>query len=420
MTRPTVVALSALAFAGALAVTLLVAEAFFGIPRADSGPVGGLLALVGGIVTLGALVFMRPAILGRAGGVRAQLAGASLVAILLLLAMVLSGARAMFLSAHDLSVLLTMLLFAALLAVGLSLLWSASFAGRIERLRQAAGRLAHGDLEAGLVVEGHDEIAALAGEFNRMAAALRQAAERERAVEQSRRDLVAAVSHDLRTPISAARALLEAVADGVVEDPSVEARYLAAAQGEIRHLGQLVDDLFELAQIDAGLLRITLERASLSDLISDTLAGFHARAEQQGVHLEGAIEGEVDPVLVSPPKIQRVLRNLVDNALRHTPADGTILIRAAADAAVVRVEVADSGEGIAPDDLPHVFERSFRAERSRTRARTTRTGVADAEATGAGLGLTIARGLIEAHGGQISVESEPGQGTRFQFTLQRA
>ena len=415
MSRRAVVALSALAFAGALAVTLLVAVTLFGIPVADAAAVGRLLALVGGGVTLGAVAFMRPAVLGRVGGVRAQLAGASLVAILLLLAMVLGGARAMFLSSHDLAVLLTMLLFAALLAVGVSLLWSASFAGRIERLRQASGRLARGNLDTALGVEGHDEVAGLAEEFNRMAAALRQASEREREVEQSRRDLIAAVSHDLRTPISAARALIEAVADDVVEDPAVEARYLAAAQREIRHLGQLVDDLFELAQLDAGLLRITLEQASLSDLISDTLAGFHARAEQQGIRLRGAIEGDVDPVLVSPPKIQRVLRNLVDNALRHTPADGTIVIRAAAHDAVVRVEVADSGEGIAPEDLPHVFERSFRAERSRTRQ-----GAADTDTTGAGLGLTIARGLIEAHGGQISVQSEPGHGTRFQFTLQRA
>ena len=415
MSRPAVAALSALAFAAALAVTLLVALTLFGIPGADAAAVGRLLALVGGAVTLGAVAFMRPAVLGRIGGVRAQLAGASLVAILLLLAMVLGGARAMFLSPHDLAVLLTMLLFAALLAVGISLLWSAPFAGRIERLRQAAGRLARGNLDTTLAVEGHDEIAGLAEEFNRMAAALRLAADREREVEQSRRDLIAAVSHDLRTPISAARALIEAVADDVVEDPAVEARYLTAAQREIRHLGQLVDDLFELAQLDAGLLRITLERASLSDLISDTLAGFHARAEQQGIHLLGAIEGDVDPVLLSPPKIQRVLRNLVDNALRHTPADGTILIRAEAHDAVVQVEVADSGLGIAPEDLPHVFERSFRAERSRTRE-----GTADAETTGAGLGLTIARGLIEAHGGEISVESEPGRGTRFQFTLQRA
>ena len=415
MSRRAVVALSALAFAGALALTLLVAVTLFGIPVADAVAVGRLLALVGGGVTLGAVAFMRPAVLGRVGGVRAQLAGASLVAILLLLAMVLGGARAMFLSSHDLAVLLTMLLFAALLAVGVSLLWSASFAGRIERLRQASGRLARGNLDTALGVEGHDEVAGLAEEFNRMAAALRQASEREREVEQSRRDLIAAVSHDLRMPISAARALIEAVADDVVEDPAVEARYLAAAQREIRHLGQLVDDLFELAQLDAGLLRITLEQASLSDLISDTLAGFHARAEQQGIRLRGAIEGDVDPVLVSPPKIQRVLRNLVDNALRHTPADGTIVIRAAAHDAVVRVEVADSGEGIAPEDLPHVFERSFRAERSRTRQ-----GTADTDTTGAGLGLTIARGLIEAHGGQISVQSEPGHGTRFQFTLQRA
>jgi signal transduction histidine kinase len=244
-----------------------------------------------------------------------------------------------------------------------------------------------------------------------MAHRLAEASDREKEAEKSRRDLVAAVSHDLRTPLTSARALIEAVADGVVEDPETQARYLASARSELEKLGRLVEDLFELSRIDAGALRLNLEAASLGDLISDTLSGFKYQAENRGVSLVGEVADGVDPVLANPPRLQRVLYNLVSNALRHTPADGAVFLRAEPAGGMVRVEVSDTGAGIAPEDLPRVFESSFRGERSRTR---TPTG------DGAGLGLAIARGLIEAHGGEISVESRPGHGSRFCFTLRRA
>nr|MBA2535101.1 two-component sensor histidine kinase [Rubrobacter sp.] len=261
--------------------------------------------------------------------------------------------------------------------------------------------------------EGHDEVAGLAWDFNQMARALERAAEREREMEKARRDLVAAVSHDLRTPLASTRAMIEALADGVATDPQTERRYLASASRELEHLSRLVDDLFELARIDAGVLELTLEEASLHDLISDTISGFQPQAEQKGVRLLGEVSGDVDPVLANPPRLQRVLHNLVSNALRHTPQDGTVALRAVPEGEGVRVEVADTGEGISAEDLPRVFERSFRSEQSRTRHGKD-------DATGAGLGLAIARGLIEAHGGTMDVVSEPGQGSRFRFTLERA
>jgi signal transduction histidine kinase len=177
-------------------------------------------------------------------------------------------------------------------------------------------------------------------------------------------------------------------------------------------LGRLVDDLFELARIDAGVLRLELEETSLRDLISDTLSSFGPDAERRGVKLIGELAPEVDPVLASPPKLQRVLDNLVSNALRHTPADGIVSLRAEPEDDAVRVEIADTGEGIAPEDLPHVFERSFRSEKSRS-------SHAPGGASGAGLGLAIAQGLVEAHGGTLDVESCPGEGARFSFTLRR-
>jgi signal transduction histidine kinase len=405
-------AIGLLFLAGSLVLALLAAS-LFGVPAADLGPVAVLLGVAGGGVGLLALLLIRPAVLGRLGGVRAQLVGAGLIGSLLLLGMVLAGARAMFISGHDLSLLLTMLTFAAILSVGFGLLYAMPLSSRIERVRAGTQRIAGGELGSEVKVEGHDEVAGLAADFNRMARALEEAAERERETEKSRRDLVAAVSHDLRTPLASTRALIEALADGVADDPESERRYLSSASRELEHLSRLVDDLFELARIDAGVLELTLEEASLHDMISDTISSFHPQAERKGVRLAGEILDDVDPVLANPPKLQRVLHNLVSNALRHTPPDGTVTLRAAPEGEVARIEVSDTGEGIPAEDLPRVFDRSFRGEQSRTRSEKE-------DAPGAGLGLAIARGLVEAHGGTMDVQSEPGHGSRFYFTLKRA
>ena len=397
---------------GALAITILVSATLLGVPTTDLPAIALLLAGAGGGGGVLALILVRPAVLGRLGGVRAQLVGAGLIGSLLLLGMMLAGARAMFISGHDFVIVLTMLLFAAVLSVGFSLLCAAPMANRIERVRRGTSLLAEGKLRTEVPVEGHDEISGLATDFNRMASALDEAKAHEHEMEQSRRDLIASVSHDLRTPLASTRALIEAVADGIATDPDTEARYLRSARGELAHLSRLVDDLFELARIDAGVLKLTLEEASLRDLASDTLSSFQAQAEQQGVRLVGEVESEVDPVLANPSKLQRVLHNLISNALHHTPTDGTVLLRAVPQEDKVQIEVSDTGEGIADKDLPHVFERSFRGEESRTRP--------EENVTGAGLGLAIARGLIEAHGGEIHAESQPGKGSRFRFTLRRA
>ena len=258
-----------------------------------------------------------------------------------------------------------------------------------------------------------DEIARLARDFNCMVARLREMAERERELERALQDLIAAVSHDLRTPLAATLALVEAVADDVTPDAENRARYLASARKELLNLGRLVDDLFELVQIDVGVLRPNLEPASLRDLISDTLASFRPEAERRHVRLVGEVSGDVDPVLMDLPRMGSVLQNLVSNALRYTPAGGMIFLRAESQGEAVRVEVADTGEGIAPEDLPHVFERPFRGDEPRTRLEAE-------EVSGAGLGLAIAQGLVEAHGGKIETESRVGEGARFYFTLRRA
>jgi signal transduction histidine kinase len=170
----------------------------------------------------------------------------------------------------------------------------------------------------------------------------------------------------------------------------------------------LLDDLFELAQLDAGGLVLERETNSLGDLISDTIEAQSALAESRAIRLEGQVAQDLDPVCMDARLIGRVLNNILENALRHTPAHGRIRISAFSLAGRARVEVSDTGEGIAPHDLAHVFERFYRGERSRSR-----------DSGGAGLGLAIARGLVEAHGGEIGIESAPGTGTLVWFDLPR-
>jgi signal transduction histidine kinase len=281
----------------------------------------------------------------------------------------------------------------------------------VRDLAASAGRIREGDFSARVDARGRDEVARLAGAFNEMAARLEQSAAEAAALDEARRNLVAWASHDLRTPLASLRAMIDALADGVVGDPATESRYLSQCQAEIRRMSALIDDLFVLAQLDAGHAALSFEPGSLSDLISDTLAAFAARAESRRVALGGSVGPGVDPVWMAPDKISRVLHNLLDNALRHTPEGGRIEVTAACDGARVSVGMCDSGTGIAPDDLPHVFDSFYRGEKSRSRS--------GYESGGAGLGLTIARRLVEAHGGAIWAESAPGQGTAIRFTLPR-
>ena len=407
------VGVALLFLAGALGTTLLAAATLFGVPAEDVPRLALVLAVAGAGAGLGGMLLTRPAVLRRFGGVRGQLVGVGLVGNLLLLGIVVAGAVAMFISLHDFSILLTMLLFASLLAVGFGLRGASPLARRVERVRQGTARLAGGELQTEVPDDGHDEISELARDFNHMVAKLREMAERERELERARRDLIAAVSHDLRTPLAATLALVEAVADGVTPDPETQARYLSSARRELSNLSRLVDDLFEFVQIDVGALRPNLEPASLRDLISDTLASFRPQAEQGDVRLIGEVSEDVDPVLMDLPRMGRVLHNLISNALRYTPAGGMIFLRVEPQGAVVRVEVLDTGTGISPEDLPHVFERSFRGDEPQAHPKVK-------GASRAGLGLAIAQGLIEAHGGTIEVESRPGEGACFYFTLHRA
>ena len=315
-------------------------------------------------------------------------------------------ARLMFASQHDLLLAVVLLVFAAGMAMVLGYFYSNALATRISNVQAAAHHLAQGDLATRIPVSGSDEVAALAAAFNQMAGQLQAAAQKQKDMERLRSDLIAWVGHDLQTPLASMRAILEALADGVVDEPEAVQRYLKTAQRDIRSLSLLVDDLFQMAKIDAGGLQLELAPNSLSDLISDTLESFSELAARQGINLEGTVDAGLDPVRMDAARIGRVLNNLVGNALRHTPAGGHVQVSARRSGIQVEVCVSDTGEGIRPEDQAHVFEQFYRGEKSRSRA----TG-------GAGLGLAITRGIVQAHGGEIRVESELGKGTRFIFSL---
>ncbi|HEU0292721.1 MAG TPA: HAMP domain-containing sensor histidine kinase [Anaerolineales bacterium] len=316
------------------------------------------------------------------------------------------SAQLMFVSEHDLLLAIVLLVFAGGMAMVLGYFLSSTVTERIHLLEGAAEKLAQGDLQTRVPVHGRDEVAALANTFNQMAEQLQAADQKQRELESLRRDLIAWVSHDLQTPLTSMRAILEALSDGMVEDAETVKRYLNTAQRDVRSLSALIDDLFQMAQLDAGGFPLHRAKASLSDLISDTLESFTELAKQVEITLEGNVDSDVDPVYMDTQAIGRVLNNLLGNALRHTPPQGRVSVWVRRTDQAVEVTVSDTGEGIRADDLPHVFERFYRAEKSRNRG----TG-------GAGLGLAIARGIVQAHGGDIQVESKIGKGTQFTFHL---
>lgn len=320
-------------------------------------------------------------------------------------------ARLMFINEHDLALGSLLLLFAGGISVAFGFFLSNAITKALETLVHGAVKLSEGDFSTRVPVNGEDEIAQLSRAFNEMAARLEQAAEAERALEETRRNLVAWASHDLRTPLTSLWAMIDALSDGVVGDPDNVARYLSQSQNEIVRMSTLIDDLFELAQLDSGHLKLDFAWMNLSDLVSDTLEGFAARAEKQRVALKGSVSTEVDPVWAAPDKLSRILDNLLGNALRHSLEEGQIHLRAIAEADHVLVRVEDAGSGIAPKDLPHIFDRFYRGEQSRSQKRDPHSG--------SGLGLAIVKGLVEAHGGKIGVESELGSGSTFWFTIPR-
>jgi signal transduction histidine kinase len=350
-------------------VTAGVAAALFGLPASDAAV---LVAISFGV-----------ALATYAGGRAAVVRSRSPVIVGLIPVVsvglgALAAARAMFVSSHDLAALVVVIVGAG-----------------------TAGVL------GGL---------ALGAELQRSRARVAAMAERERALERSRRELVAWVSHDLRTPIAGIRAMVEALDDGVVVEDDDVRRYHHQLTVEADRLARLVDDLFELSRIEADALQFTVDEVPLGELVSDAVASVAAVAEAKGVTLGGRFDdatgGAGPSVAGSAPELSRVVRNLLDNAVRHTPAGGAVEVAVRGGDGWAEVSVRDGCGGIPDDDLDRVFDLAYRGDAARTPG-------AGGAPTGAGLGLAIARGLVGAHHGDIAVANENG-GCRFTVRLPRA
>ncbi len=314
------------------------------------------------------------------------------------------GGAAMFLTSSELDVVLVIATVSGLAGMVAAFTLARSMVAGSRALAASAAEVGAGS-SFSLPDVPTSELAELAAELSTANQRLAAARDRASALEKSRRELVAWVSHDLRTPLAGLRAMAEALEDGVVDDVETVNRYHRQIRTEADRLTGLVDDLFELSRIHAGSLRLSFQQVALADLVSDALASADPVARAKGVRLEGeALDGL--PVRVDVPELGRVLRNLLANAIRHTPSEGAVRVIGAAEGDTAYVAVSDACGGIPLADLPRVFDVAFRG----TAARTPEPD------GGAGLGLAISRGIVEAHSGEIHV-ANVGPGCRFVVRL---
>jgi len=316
---------------------------------------------------------------------------------------------AMFVNPHDAALLGALLVYSVAVGMAVALLLGKSTAAAVERLEHAAHRLGRGDLtartdddEPAMVDSGGPELWMLARTLDEMAERLQQAQARERDAEAVRRDLISAVSHDLRTPLASLRAMVEAVADEVIDDPASLRRYSFEMGRSVGQLSKLVDDLFELAQLEAGVIATETRRSRLGEIVESALATVAVPAAEKGLRLVAEVDTTAD--LTCSPRLERVLLNLLHNAVQHTPANGTVRLAATLRDDWIELAVEDTGSGIRREDLDRVFDPFFRADPAR-------------HGPGAGLGLALARRIVEAMGGRISAESVAAGGARFAVSL---
>lgn len=316
----------------------------------------------------------------------------------------------LFLPPRDAFALALMLAFACLLVGFTAWCLIKDITRDIADVRNAVAAVREGSRqqEVELGGDGDDELSALANEFNRMTSELRQREVERDTAERARRDLVAAVSHDLRTPLNALTLVARAIEDDVADEQTLR-RYLGQMAVNLESLDRLINDLFELARLEAGDVAWSFEDLSLNALIDETIEGMTPVANGSGVLLRSSIPEELPRVRANAEKIQRVLFNLIRNAVQHTPKGGHISVVADAAADEAEVKVTDTGPGIAADEVDRVFEPLWRGGEKHA-ARSP---------DGAGLGLPIARSIVEAHGGRIYIAESSPRGTQICFTLPR-
>jgi signal transduction histidine kinase len=385
--------------AGAIAALLT------GTPLRDAALLFAFAVIGSGAATLAVFAMARR---GRARSLRARLWASAIVSTAATVTGVVLAAEAMFISAHDLGALLVVIGVAAAMGGAGAVLMGGRIDAEVAELEGLARRLADldstpDDASRPAKIDS-PELSSVADELARARSRLVSARRRERALDASRRELVAWVSHDLRSPIASIRAMAEALEDGVVDDPASVADYHRAIRAESERLGSLVDDLFELSRITSGVAATgQAELVPLDEVLNDVVEGATGAARARGVALAQRLATEEPPLV--PADLRRVLRNLVDNAISATAEGGTVTISGHPIAPTgVALDVTDECGGIDEHHLPRLFDVGYRADTARRRD------------GGAGLGLAIARGLLEAHAGQISVINE-GPGCRFTVHL---
>jgi signal transduction histidine kinase len=350
------------------------------------------ILLAAGTITVGGLAALLLRLLPT---VRLQLAALALLAVLLPLGGVLASGWVMFEMHTDIEILgvASAAALSALLAAFLMAHW---IRAPLDRLRHTTAQLASGDLGARAIEDGPTELADVAHSVNTMADSIQR-------VFDARRELVAWASHDLRTPLASMQAMLEAIDDGL----AAPEEYLPLMADRVRTLSALVDDLFELARIDAGVLTVHLRATDPRSVVDMCVRGFEAQARARHITLTAPASAPTPPVMCAPDKVERVLHNLLTNALRHTPSDGSIAVVLTPGAGELTIAVEDTGEGLTDATAERMFDQFWRGERSRT-------------STGSGLGLAIASRLVELQGGRIWAERRPAGGARIAFTLPTA
>ena len=342
-----------------------------------------------------------------AGRLSRQLAAGIGLTVVLVAVGVGAVALLMFLSAHDAFIMGLLLVFAGGLTAYSALVLAGGVLDDIESVRDGVRAVGEGKRDVEIRTDANDEIAELAAAANMMAAQLADREAERDAAENARRDLIAAVSHDLRTPLTSLRLLADAIEDDVV-DTATRRRYIEQMSVHIASLSALIEDLFELSRLEAGDIQWSMQQVALDELVEETVEAMRPQAEESHVAVRADVDVAVGPAKANPEKLQRVLFNLIQNAIRHTPADGSVTVAAESNGSRVEVEVADTGEGVAAGDRDRVFEPFFRGGEGSARS-----------GDGTGLGLTICRAIVEAHGGEIWI-ADSARGARVRFSLPRA
>jgi len=407
---PRGVATFALALVAAVLVGLLVAQLLIQPSAGDMRALALYIALSGAATLLGGAAGVQAADRAGALTLRTKVGLGGIIGALVGLLNIFTVSQLMFVSTgHDLGLLIALIAVSAIISVGFSIWVATTITRRLSEVTDGVRVLSHGDYDARVSVVGRDEVARLAGDVNALADRLRSAEVARAALDRDRRDLTIAISHDLRTPLASMRAMAEALDDEVVTAEDEVRRYHRAMRREAERLGGMIDDLFQLAQLDAGSVQLNRRPLALDEIAAEVVDAMQAQAAARGVALTLEVRGPVPVASLDGALIERAVRNLVSNALTYTPPEGSVTVLIERAPGGVALHVRDTGQGIRPEDLPRVWDRFFRAERSRTR---TPDG-----SDGAGLGLAIVRGIAEAHAGATAVDSTPGAGSTFTLQL---